>query len=159
MGARGRPVGPNRAKVVALFAAGRTVADIAREQGVSKQAVSKMLRSAGHTPGGDKARAVAEGRAHFAAVWNAAGTVAEAARALGVTARQASGQATVLRKSGRALKRMTVSRPPGVKRLAVERLYRQGVPPPEIARRVGASPPYVYVVARDLREREGGVAN
>jgi hypothetical protein len=54
------------------------------------------------------------------------------------------------------LKRMNAvfpGRGPGRKRLTIERLCRQGLAPKEIARRVGATPGYVSLVAHNLRKR------
>ena len=110
---RGRPrgtFGPTRARVLRLFDAGRTVAQIARRLRISKQAVSVHLRDSGRDPAAATGRAGRARNSRFAALWNAAPDLGAAAAALGLSESQAVRKAVWPRAAGLKLKRMPARR-------------------------------------------------
>jgi hypothetical protein len=77
------PDGVMRSRVVSLFDAGRTVAEIVAEVGISKQAVHVHLHAAGLRSG--HRTAVADQRERWAKEWNAAPDLASVAKLWGLT--------------------------------------------------------------------------
>jgi DNA-binding CsgD family transcriptional regulator len=150
---RGRPpgtTGATRAQCLALYARGRSVQKIAAELGISKQAVSRHLRSSGHDPHGRAEAAAEADRDRFRTLWEGAPTLAAAARALGLTAQEARLKAAGLRARGILLKHFPTPRRRGPKAERITALVRRGLGTKEIARRLGVSPGYVSTVRRRL---------
>jgi hypothetical protein len=144
---------------VHLFDAGESAAAIARRLRVTKQAVSRLLRTAGRDPAARQETTRAAEGEHFRAAWDAAADLVAAARALGLTAKEARDRAARLRRTGVPLKRMPrryLSQLPRPKAAAIARLHRRGVPVPEIVRRTGASRAYVFLVVGRLRAASDG---
>src|SRR5690242_19262334 len=126
---------PTGAECVRLYRSGLRVAAIARQLGITKQAVSQHLRNAGIDATRRRDAAERAGRQRFAAVWGKAPTAEAAAEALGLTEWQMRRKASKLRRLGVPLKAMPGryrGPPPGPKTLAVWELLRQGVPAAEI---------------------------
>jgi DNA-binding CsgD family transcriptional regulator len=150
---RGRPpgtTGATRAKCLALYARGRSVQQIAAALAISKQAVSRHLRSSGHDPLRRVEAAAEADRERFRSAWEAAPTLAEAARALGLTGRETRLKAAGLRARGVPLKHFPAPRRRGSKADRITALVRRGLGTKEIARRLGVSPGYVSTVRRRL---------
>jgi DNA-binding CsgD family transcriptional regulator len=146
MGKAGRPPGPTGPKCVALFRRGLTQAAIARELGLTPGSVWRRLTRAGIDPGLRRA----EARAKFAALWNAAPDLGAAAHAAGRSESAARARAAWLRQKGYRLKRMPARPHADGKTARIERLLREGVPVPVIARQLKVSKQYLYTLRKRL---------
>jgi predicted ArsR family transcriptional regulator len=118
-----------RARVVQLYDAGRSAPDIARELGLTRQAVYAHLDGAGRDLRAAGRATSAHARKRFTAAWNAAPTIEAAAEALGLSEGQARARANALRSRGLRLKQFPPRPPaqPSPRRDRIEALWRQGV--------------------------------
>jgi hypothetical protein len=137
--------GVTRARVVALFDAGRTVAETVAEVAISKQAVYYHLTVAGrHSPRPTIER---ERRTRWAQEWNAAPDLASVAKLWGITPHAARIRSHQLRrKHGLEFKKFT-------KGTSVMDLLRGGKTTTDIMAMGIASPTSVKRIARQLREQ------
>src|SRR4051812_24107712 len=104
---RGRPkgsYGPTRAECIRLFGEGLSAVDIASKLGITIQAATLHLRSAGYSPAARASERLASERERFRKVWQSSRSVADVARALGLTVAQARARASRLRGYGLKLK-------------------------------------------------------
>ena len=152
MGKRGRPkgslgpIGPTRRRCMELFDAGRRVAEIAAELGISKQAVSSHLKRSDRSPAKRANLRPRLDRERFAAVWNASPTLAAAARALRLTPQAAQVAAISFRGRGVTLKYMPRLTTLNAKAHQIVALAKRGLRAKEIAERLGVNPRYASQV-------------
>jgi hypothetical protein len=145
-----------RQECLARFRDGQRIAQIAREAGVTPEAVGYHVRRAGDDPAARRRAAESAERERFARAWNAAADLDALAVAEGSTPGQVQGRGRYLRSQGYALKRMPHRRLPTAAAVAIGRLLRRGVLPAEIARQVGVSRQYAHKVIRRLAAGEAG---